>query len=636
MKIILSRSGNCVCSPGCALRSAPTEAASSAANGSAMAPQVPTVTCSLTRAPTFPFPLSAPCPGGATPALSGQKSNYCQYCHWHSPVPDGHVAAAPQSSSAPSWEAGYAASSAKSHVLSERTASNFISRRVNERDAGDADVACLATRRAQWPDSRRLCRRAASAREGMESEENRSPACAVGSQAHFPLRATLSEALALDPGMEMRDHPGADRNQQHPAADLGVARRVIKEASGFLYSDDRPATTFYRVPSSDRSSSSSKYREELEVAMKAVHLASQLTERVQERLIREEEKARTKEDRSLVTVADYGVQAVIAWVLTTAFPNDTIQMIAEEDMASLKGRPGVGILQRVVAAVNECLADAESVGYQRPSHPLATVDVLKAIGKGSSDGGPKGRYWVLDPVDGTLGFVRGDQYAIALAMIEDGEVKLGVLGCPNLPMRRKWLDYHHRYYRMATKMFPPVAGTWHKGCVIGARRGGGGPSMEPLVGRKGRFTLEEAKKMGRVINVSQADDPKDATFCEPVEKRNTSHSLTAGVASSLGMTNQPLRVYSMAKYATIARGNAEIFMKFANASYKEKVWDHAAGVVIVEEAGGVVTDAGGKPLDFSKGRHLEGLDRGIIASCGAELHTKILAAVDASWDSSRL
>lgn len=92
----------------------------------------------------------------------------------------------------------------------------------------------------------------------------------------------------------------------------------------------------------------------------------------------------------------------------------------------------------------------------------------------------------------------------------------------------------------------------------------------------------------------------------------------------------------MVKYAAIARGDAEIFMKFARAGYKEKIWDHAAGVVIIEEAGGVVTDAGGRPLDFSKGMYLEGLDRGIIACAGAKLHDKIIKAVDASWNSSSL
>lgn len=103
-----------------------------------------------------------------------------------------------------------------------------------------------------------------------------------------------------------------------------------------------------------------------------------------------------------------------------------------------------------------------------------------------------------------------------------------------------------------------------------------------------------------------------------------------------GCRNRPLRVYSLAKYAAIARGDAEIFMKFAKAGYKEKIWDHAAGVLIVQEAGGVVTDAAEKPLDFSQGRLLKGLDRGIIACSGMTLQEKLLKAVDASWNSSTL
>lgn len=92
----------------------------------------------------------------------------------------------------------------------------------------------------------------------------------------------------------------------------------------------------------------------------------------------------------------------------------------------------------------------------------------------------------------------------------------------------------------------------------------------------------------------------------------------------------------MVKYAAIARGDAEIYMKFARGGYKEKIWDHAAGVLIVQEAGGVVTDAGGRPINFSRGMFLEGLDRGIVACSGVKIHEKIIGAVYASWDSSNL
>ncbi|XP_018448518.2 PAP-specific phosphatase HAL2-like [Raphanus sativus] len=96
----------------------------------------------------------------------------------------------------------------------------------------------------------------------------------------------------------------------------------------------------------------------------------------------------------------------------------------------------------------------------------------------------------------------------------------------------------------------------------------------------------------------------------------------------MGVRKKPMRVYSVVKYAAIACGDAEVFMKFAQSRYKEKIWAHAAGVVIVEEAGGVVTDAGGRNLDFSKGVYLEGLDRGIIACSGQVLHDKFIGAVN--------
>ena len=73
---------------------------------------------------------------------------------------------------------------------------------------------------------------------------------------------------------------------------------------------------------------------------------------------------------------------------------------------------------------HESLADVAHNGYNmRPydkgagTAVLSSGDVVNLINKGSGTGGA-GRHWILDPVDGTLGFVRGDQYAIALAMME--------------------------------------------------------------------------------------------------------------------------------------------------------------------------------------------------------------------------
>ncbi|XP_020576621.1 PAP-specific phosphatase HAL2-like [Phalaenopsis equestris] len=377
------------------------------------------------------------------------------------------------------------------------------------------------------------------------------------------------------------------------------------------------------------------YAEELSVAVRVVQMACSLCQEVQEGLVgRRREQIKSKDDDSLVTIADWGVQATISWVLSQYFGSENVSIVAEEDAHTLSRKDATNLLESVVKAVNGCLVEAHKYGLKPPPKPLRSSEVLEAIGRCNSNGGPKGRFWVLDPVDGTLGFVRGDQYAVALALIEDGEVVLGILGCPNYPMKKEWLSYHQQYYRLMSKLSPPVAGSWHKGCVMYAVKGSGKAWMQPLVHDHGKFGSNNLST--KSIKVSSVDDPAFATFCEPVEKSNSKHSFTAGLARSVGLRKQPLRVYSMVKYAAIACGDAEIFMKFARAGYKEKIWDHAAGVIIIHEAGGVVTDAGGRPLDFAKGIYLEALDRGIIACSGSLLHEKIIRAVDASWDSSNL
>ncbi|XP_043690112.1 PAP-specific phosphatase HAL2-like [Telopea speciosissima] len=399
-------------------------------------------------------------------------------------------------------------------------------------------------------------------------------------------------------------------------------------------------SAFHQIPAMEmerawfRSSESDRNSKELDVAVRVVQMVCSLCEKVQDNLItKSNEQVKSKDDNSPVTIADWSVQATVSWMLSENFGSENVSIVAEEDIQTLTKPDSVGILEAVVKTVNQCLIEAPDFGLTSPVRPLGTTEVLEAISRCNSTGGPSGRHWVLDPVDGTLGFVRGDQYAIALALIEDGVVALGVLGCPNYPMNKEWLNYHHRYYRIMSKLSSPTSGSWDKGCVMYARKGSGKAWMQPLVRENNRLGLSN---LARAVQVSFIDDPALATFCEPVEKSNSSHSFTAGLAHSVGLRNQPLRVYSMVKYAAIARGDAEIFMKFAKAGYKEKIWDHAAGVVIIQEAGGVVTDAGGRPLDFSQGIYLEGLDRGIIACSGVKLHQKIIRAVDASWDSSNL
>ncbi|KAK8648471.1 hypothetical protein V6N13_129223 [Hibiscus sabdariffa] len=376
-----------------------------------------------------------------------------------------------------------------------------------------------------------------------------------------------------------------------------------------------------------------KYGKELDLAVRIVHMACSLCQKVQKSLLSPASRqVLAKDDDSPVTVADWSVQATVSWLLSEFLEGQSVSIVAEEDVQTLSKSDAASLLAAVVNTVNECLAEAPKYGLQQPKKALETSQILEAISRCNSTGGPTGRHWVLDPVDGTLGFVRGDQYAVALALIEDGKLVLGVLGCPNYPMKKEFLNYNHRHDQ-TMPMTPSSSDIWQKGCVMYARRGSGRTWMQPLIHGDTKF---EWPNSATLVQASPVDDPSLATFCEPVEKANSNHLFTAGLANSIGLKNQPMRIHSMVKYAAIARGDAEVFIKFARSGYQEKIWDHAAGVVIVEEAGGVVTDAGGRPLDFSRGLYLEGLDRGIIACSGPILHDKIIGAVYASWDSSNL
>ena len=151
-------------------------------------------------------------------------------------------------------------------------------------------------------------------------------------------------------------------------------------------------------------------------AIEAVVSAARLTKAVRDDFDPDAE-AVSKADSSPVTVADLGAQALVRMAMVEALPGDG--MMGEEDFGQL--------------AESADLADAV-LARVRAQRPEVTLDDLREALEGCDDpGGPERRWWTLDPVDGTKGFLRNEQYAIALALVEDGEVVLGVMGCPNLP-----------------------------------------------------------------------------------------------------------------------------------------------------------------------------------------------------------
>jgi 3'(2'), 5'-bisphosphate nucleotidase len=297
-----------------------------------------------------------------------------------------------------------------------------------------------------------------------------------------------------------------------------------------------------------------------------------------------------KEDRTPVTVADLAVQAVVSAALADRFPNDPL--MAEEGSSELREPAWAELLANVTTHVHLVRTD-------RPG----PAQVLDWIERGQNAIDPLRRYWVLDPVDGTKGFLRKEQYAIALALVERGDVLLGVLACPNLPSA---ID-------SAGAAQPAGLGQ-----LYAAVRGAGAERID--------LGAADAILSRRSVHVAGSGDPALAQWCERVESSDRNHDLTAQVVERVGILNQPTRLDSQAKYAVVARGDASLYLRHSlNRDYREKVWDHAAGVLVTQEAGGRVTDVTGKPLDFGQGRELSA-NQGIVATNGL-LHDRVLAAV---------
>lgn len=222
----------------------------------------------------------------------------------------------------------------------------------------------------------------------------------------------------------------------------------------------------------------------------------------------------------------------MSWILSNRFREENVLIIAEDDTQRLREAEAEDVLVLVVEAVNEYLNEAWMFGLDVPKVSLTMKDVIEALSRCNSVEGAKRRFWALNALDSNKGFMRGDQFAVGLALVEDGEVMLGVLGCPNYPMSKEWLNYQHGYYKLVCKLTPPSAESWDKGCVFYARRGSSKAWIQPLVHKSNIYSWPN---FARRVQASSTVDPSMATFCTPFEKQNTIHSFTTSLAQSIDL-----------------------------------------------------------------------------------------------------
>ncbi|XP_042487985.1 putative PAP-specific phosphatase, mitochondrial [Macadamia integrifolia] len=271
------------------------------------------------------------------------------------------------------------------------------------------------------------------------------------------------------------------------------------------------------------------------------------------------------------------------------FPS--IPLVAEEDSSFLRSTP---LSQAVVSAV----IDKASLGDESLSESV----VLEAIDRGGKDafafGTKPATYWLLDPIDGTKGFLKGGEalYVVGLALVVEGEIVLGVMGCPN---------WEGEFSKQLTA----------KGCADRTILSGSGIIMVAHIGC-GTWTKRLSDMLG-----GGADVHNDWVRCF-VDKCRLVHEARFCISDSQNWESLPLSSLfsstnnavsigdrqilllptccgSLCKYLMVASGKALVFILQARAQTIIKAWDHAVGVICVHEAGGQVTDWKGSQLDLA-------------------------------------
>lgn len=319
------------------------------------------------------------------------------------------------------------------------------------------------------------------------------------------------------------------------------------------------------------------FNPEFQIAIDAVRDAALLARGMQEQLSHRAHIV-DKSDLSPVTIGDFAVQAMIAKRLHESFPNDPL--VSEESTALL--RQSAYLLDNVVALVQTVLPQAT------PENVLTWIEW--------GEGAAASRFWTLDPIDGTKGFIRGDQYAVALALIVEGQVTFGILGCPNL------------------HLFGEDTGT----LMIASR--GHGTWMAPLMG--------DTQATWIPAHVSTIRTSAQSRVLHSVESSHFDPQQLDAFLKNFGTEQASIAMDSQAKYAYLAAGKADCLVRLDlphRPRRHEKIWDHAAGTIVVEEAGGTVTDLDGRPLLFDAGEELV-KNRGAVASNGL-IHTSVLNAI---------
>jgi 3'(2'), 5'-bisphosphate nucleotidase len=343
------------------------------------------------------------------------------------------------------------------------------------------------------------------------------------------------------------------------------------------------------------------YSRERRVAELAVLRASILTKQIQSTA-----KEISKDDDSPVTIADFAAQAIIIGALRNAFPND--HFLGEENSGPLRSDEHLSkkVYELVLAAATSTSPDAMDVDLPQPSSVEEMLDWIDLGGNGQ--GGDQGRFWVMDPVDGTAAFLKGQQYAVSLALIHNGREVVGVLGCPNISANM-------------TRVSEDDVDTEGFGIMLTAVRGQGATLRRMT--RHGLCDMPAPPL--RLLEPWAPNEKLQIVGCTACKV--TRHDVIARLANDYHVKFPNTEIWSShIRYAAliVGGGNAQFWIP-AGPSSKMHIWDHAGSQLIFTELGGEVTDLNGKTVDFGAGRDFNRNDGLVVAR--RDFHQSVLSAM---------
>jgi len=336
----------------------------------------------------------------------------------------------------------------------------------------------------------------------------------------------------------------------------------------------------------------------LDACVRAVRIGSLVASQAQRACIDTAANKATKPDSSPVTVGDFAVQACVSHILSQSYPH--IKLLAEEDDENFRRLPADTQLE-IVHRVNEAL----------PELKADVAKVAELIGRGSfgKTTGDVPPCFVLDPIDGTKGFLRGEQYAVCLGFLEEnGTASIGVLGCPNMPSSF-----------FSTEGEKESA----KGFLFEARLGAGT--------RMRKLFLDDASDADPILHEwtkssSSILPPSQLRFAESFEKSHTAGRLNELLFKAFDVDERTiLRIDSQVKFAAVARGDVQVYFRFTG--FDICTWDVLPGYVVITEAGGRVTDKRGRPITLNAGRTIRGTSVITTGPGLAHVHDRILSLI---------